>query len=230
MFEQELEMERRESSIIPVVLILALAGIIVGSIVYWVLEMRNALKPEQASGVVTRLLNTKGPVALRFHTGVLGAGVEDPSEPHYRLLEKAGLITITKTKPKGKGKGKAEIVTAELTPAGEEMFKAISGFDKRGEPDGTVAVTVPLATKKVVHVSKVDMTGPNIAFVRYTWKWDTTPLGDIFDAGGPAMRAVSVWDTEKLIQKYNANFYHGEAVAAGMKLVKADSGTWRVAD
>ncbi len=222
MFEQELELEKKESSVVPLILILCLAGVIVGSIVYWVLQMRKTLTPEQASTIVTQILKAQGPVTLHFHTGAVTPSVnEQPRDPHYRLLEKAGLLKISK--------GKGEAVQVALTPKGEETLKAIPEFNKRDDPDGTVAMFVPLASKKLVQVSKVTMAGPNVATIEYTWQWNTTPIGDLFDANSALMKTFNIWDTQTLINKYDANFYHGDPSRATVKIVRGDNDKWSVA-
>jgi hypothetical protein len=222
MFEQELELEKKESSIVPLILILGLAGVIVGSIVYWVLQMRKSMTPEQASAAVTQILKAQGPVVLHFHTGAVAPSVnEKPRDPHYRLLEKAGLVKTSA--------GKGDLVNVALTPKGEETFKAIPGFEKRDDPDGTVAMFVPLASKKLVQVSKVTMTGPNVATIEYTWQWETTPIGDLFDANSALVKTFNIWDTQTLINKYDASFYHGDPAKAVVRLVRGDNDKWSVA-
>ncbi len=222
MFEQELEMEKKESSLVPLLLILCLAGVIVGSIVYWVLQMRKTVTPEQASAVITDFYKKQGPVTLHFHTGAVHASVnEKPRDPHYRLLEKAGLLKLSS--------GKGDVVNVALTPKGAEVLQSIPEFSKRDDPDGTVAMFVPLASRKLVQVGAVKMNGPSAAVVEYTWKWEPTAVGDLFDANSPVIKGFNIWDTQTLIQKYDANFYHGEPTKTAIRLVKGDDNVWKVA-
>lgn len=221
MFEQEIEMEKQESSIVPLLLILGLAGVILGSIGYWVLQMRKSLSPEQATAAVTDLLKAPGPVTLHFHTGMVEQTMnEKPKDPHYKLLEKAGLIKM--------GASKGDKVQVILTPAGEEVFSRIPEFEKKQDTDGTTAYSVPLARKKLVAITKVEKTGPTLARVEYTWAWEPTVVGDMFDANSKYVKEFNIWETQTLIQKYDANFYHGEPAKAAVRLVRGEGDKWRV--
>ena len=223
MFEQEIEMEKRESSLIPLVLILALAGVIVGSIVYWVLEMRKSLTPEQASAAVSEILKTQGPVTLLFHTGNVEPSVnERPRDPHYKLLVKAGLITASDVKGKDR-------VNVTLTPDGEKMITSIPEFKKTENKDGTLTYFVPLASKQLVSVTKVQMSGANVAHVEYTWKWAATPVGEIFDANSKYVKTFNIWDTQTLISKYDVNYYQGEPAKAAINMIRGEKDKWRPA-
>lgn len=222
MFEQELEMEKKESTIIPLLLILSLAVLIVGTIGYWVIQMRKTLTPEQASTVVSQIMKQQGPVVMLFHTGTIDSSVnEDPHDPNYKLLEKAGIIKSAPVKGKN-------TVKVSITPDGEKMVTEIPEFKKTENKDGTTAFFVPLASKQVVSVTKVTMSGPNMARVEYTWKWAPTPVGDIFDADSKLVKTFNIWDTQKLITKYDVNYYHGEPSKAVVTLVRGDNDQWKV--
>ena len=67
-----------------------------------------------------------------------------------------------------------------------------------------------------------------MARVEYTWKWEPTPVGDLFDANGQLIKSFNLWDTQALIEKYGANFYHGDAKRVAVNLVKTDKGSWQV--
>ncbi|MGI9103813.1 MAG: hypothetical protein ACR2IF_15340 [Terriglobales bacterium] len=222
MFEQEIELEKRSSSIVPLLLILALAGVIIGTGGYWVVQAKKVLTPQEATAFVGDILKAQGAVTLRFHTGEVKASInEKPRDPHYKLLEKAGLVKVVAPK-------KGEIYDIALTPKGEKELTAFPEFQKSKEKDGSELLMVPLARRKLVQVSKVTMNSPSVAKVEYTWKWETTPLGDLFDATSPEMKKFNIWDTQALIDKYGANFYHGDVKKSALTLVKTDSGGWRV--
>ena len=175
--------------------------------------------------MVTSILKAQGPAVLRFHTGTVKSSInEKPRDPHYKLLEKAGMVKLTPVK----GKGKGEVYDIALTPKGETELTAFPEFQKAKEKDGTVALAVPLARRKLVEVTKVTMNGPSMARVEYTWKWEPTPVGDLFDANGDLVKAFNIWDTQTMIEKYGANFYHGDAKRVAVNLVKTDKGSWQV--
>jgi hypothetical protein len=115
-----------------------------------------------------------------------------------------------------------------LTPKGEKELSAFPEFQKAEEKDGTLVMQVPLARRKLIGVSKVTMNGPSMARVEYTWKWEPTSLGNVFDAGGAMIKPFNLWDTQALIEKYGANFYHAEAKKTVVNLVKTDKGSWQV--
>ncbi len=222
MFEQELEMERKSSSVIPLLLIIALAGVIVGTAGYWFVQSKKVLTKQDATTVVNAILKAQGPAMLRFHTGAVKSSInEKPRDPHYKLLEKAGMVKVSQVKGK-------EIYNISLTPKGEKELSVFPEFQKIAEKDGTFALTVPLAHRTLVEVNKVTMNGPSMARVEYTWKWDATPVGDLFDANGEMMKAFNLWETQSLIEKYGANFYHGESKKMAVNVVKTDKGSWQV--
>jgi hypothetical protein len=222
MFEQEIEMEQKSSSVVPLLLILALVAVIVGTGGYWFVQSRKVLTQQDATTVVTAILKAQGPAVLRFHTGAVKSSInEKPRDPHYKLLEKAGMVKVSQVKGK-------EIYNIALTPRGEKELTAFPEFQKAEEKDGTVALAVPLARRQLVQVNKVTMNGPSMARVEYTWKWEPTPVGELFDASGPQIKSFNLWETQSLIEKYGANFYHGDAKKVAVNVVKNDKGSWQV--
>jgi hypothetical protein len=222
MFEQEIEMEQKSSSVVPLLLILALVAVIVGTAGYWFMQSRKVLTQQDASAVVSAILKAQGPAVLRFHTGAVKPSInEKPRDPHYKLLEKAGMLKVAQVKGK-------DIYNIALTPKGEKELTAFPEFQKAGEKDGTLALAVPLARRQLVQVNKVTMNGPSMARVEYTWKWEPTPVGDLFDANGQLIKSFNLWDTQALIEKYGANFYHGDAKKMAVNVVKNDKGSWQV--
>jgi hypothetical protein len=222
MFEQELELEKKSSSVVPLLLILALVGVIVGTGAYWFVQSRKVLTQADAATAVTAILKAQGPAVVRFHTGTVKSSInEKPRDPHYKLLEKAGLVKVAAAK-------KGDVYNISLTPKGEKELTAFPEFQKSEEKDGSLALTVPLARRKLLQISKVTMNGPSMAKVEYTWQWEPTPVGDLFDANGAMMKAFNIWDTQALIEKYGANFYHGDAKRMVVTLVKSDKGSWQL--
>ena len=224
MFEQEIEMEKRESSIVPLLLIVGLILSIVAVSGYYLMESRKVLSHQDATGIVVESLKAQGPATVNFHTGMVKARVnEKPHDPHYRLLEKAGVISL------GKDTGAYGTTTPViLTQQGQALLAGLSGVTKIKEKDGTDSYTVPIAERKLVEVSKITMNGPSRAFVDFTWKWEPNKLGNLFDASGSMVKGFNTWDRATLIQKYGANFYHGDPTRVTLAVVKTDSG-WQIA-
>ena len=220
MFEQELEMEKRESTIVPLLLIVALILAIVGISFYFVAQSRQVLTTAEATPVVLAALDNQGPAGVRFQTGEIKANVsERASDPHYRLLEKAGYLKIGKD-----SHGKTPVA---LTKDGEAWLSEIAGVKKSKNSEGNDEYVVPLAVRKLVAVDKVTMVTPSKATVEYSWKWETTKAGDLFDASGPGVKAFNTWDRSALIDKHGANFYHAAPTRVALALLKGDKG-WQV--
>ncbi len=220
MFEAEVELEKK-SSFGPLLLVVALLATIVGVIVYVVMQARQHLTPGDAGNVVSTLLRAQGPATVQFHGGLVVASVnERPTDPHYKLLEKAGLVKI------GKQQGRATPIF--VTAVAQHEFEAIPDFKKWKDKDGTDVYFVPLAERRLAEVSKVTMKTPTIAVVEYSWKWEPNKIGEMFDASGSLVKSFNTWDRATLIQKYGANFYHAEPAKAVVTLVRGDKG-WQVA-
>jgi hypothetical protein len=224
MFEQELELEKQESSIVPLLLIVAMIVLIVGVAGYYLVQNRKVLSMQEATQVAASVLKQQGPATLRFHTGLVKSSVDDnPHGPHYRLLEKAGLILV------GKDQGKYGTITpVALTSQGIELLKRIDGVTKSTEKDGTEVYLVPVAERRLVTVSNIKMLSPTRATVMMTWNWKTNPMGDMLDASGSMVKSFNSWDRATLIQKYGADFYHGAPTEVTLTLAKTDT-TWQIA-
>ena len=98
MFEEELKLQKESSFVIPLVLVLVLVAVIVGAIGYWMMP-GHSLSQQQAAGLVSAYLNGEGPATVHFHVGVLQASVDEKiRDPHYRLLEKAGILKLSPAK------------------------------------------------------------------------------------------------------------------------------------
>jgi len=225
MFEQELEMEKRESSVVPLLLIVALILAVVGVAGYYLIQNNKVLSMQEATSVAASVLQQQGPVTLMFHIGMIKGSVEDSaSGPHYKLLEKAGLIRM------GKGQGPyGTTIPVALTSAGTEFLKRIPGVSQSTEKDGTEVYLVPVAYRKLVDVSNIKMINPTHANIDITWKWETTQLGELLEASGPTVQSFSTWDRATLIQKHGANFYHVAPTKVTLALAKSDTAGWQVA-
>ncbi len=225
MFEQELEMEKRNSSVVPLLLIVTLILVIVGVSGYYLLQSRKVLTNQEAAEVAVSVLKLQGPATVRFHTGIVKSSVDDkPHDPHYRLLEKAGLVRV------GKDTGAYKTITPiELTDQGKRLLEEIPGVTKGSEKDGTQIYSVPLAERKLIAVTKVTMVNPTAALVDITWKWEPNKLGNLFDASGSMVKEFNTWDRATLIQKYGADFYHGDPTRVTLSMMKGDNG-WQIAN
>lgn len=222
MFEEELELEKKEGAGVgPLIIILALVALLVGGVGYIIYTNQQELKTDEAAAVLKASLESQGPALLKFHSGMVAPSVnEKPTDPHYRLLEKAGIL---KVKP---GKGQAKLI--DLTPDGQKKLAAFPEFKTSKEADGTLLYSVPLATKELVQVVKVTKISPSRSQVEFTWKWKPNEMGNVFDASGNLMKAFNTWDRGTLIQKYGADFYNADPQRMTVTLVKGSKG-WQVA-
>jgi len=220
MLEEEIKMQRESSYFVPLALVVVLIAVIVGTIGYFVVPGKS-LSQEQAAGLVSAYLAGQGPATVHFHVGVLQPSMDEKiRDPHYRLLEKAGILKL--------GKSKGEAINVAFAPEGERRLAAIPGVVKTKNSDGTDAYTVPLAEHQLAAVSKVTMSGRDVAVVQFTWKWTPNELGNAFDAAGPLVKSFNTWDRSTLIQKYGVAFYHVEPAQAALTFVRADKG-WKLA-
>ena len=220
MFEEEIKMEQRSSNIVPLLLIVGLLAVVVGTVVYTILEVKAGKKAptsEEARGLVTQAIAAKRPAVTRFRVGTVKPAPGDQvAEVNYRLLEKAGLITIKK--------GKAADGVVTLTPQGEQVLNGIADIKTAKNRDGSTTYTVPLAERRLVEVLSVTMERPNVAQVQYTWQWTPNAMGDVFDATGPTAMKLNMWDRGTLIQKYGADLYRGKPEKDGLRVMHTDHG------
>lgn len=223
MFEAELELEKKTSSFGPILMIAILLVAIVGGLGYFIYQQKRGLPQEEAAGVVTSLLNERGPALVQFHTGDVVSSINDkPTDVQYRLLSKAGLLKI------GKPKGRATPIA--LTPDGEKKLAAVPEFAKTQEEDGTLLYSVPLAQRKLVSVDAVKMLSPSSARVEYTWKWEPNEMGDLFDASGKVVKSFESWDRATLIDKHGASFFRAEPKKEYVVIVKSGKGWKQLVD
>jgi len=219
MFESEVEMEKR-SSIMPLLLMLCLLVAILGLVTYVVLQIRGntPLSAQDANRIVTATLQGPGPAVTHFRTGTVKTD-EKVADPNYRLLEKAGIIKLGKT-----AKG---TVPVSLTADGERLLDGVPGLKKTKDADGNFLYEAPLAQRQLVSIASVNTNGDN-AVIEYNWKWVPNQLGDVFDAGGPLVKGFNMWERQALINKYQADFYHGTPAKSTLALARYGKG-WKVA-
>jgi len=219
MFEQEMELEKHQSSALPLLLIVGIIVALVGIAGYFLIQSRKSLSPAEASQVATNILNAQEAPAVSFHVGTVPDGYEENAkDPRYRLLEKAGVITI--------GKSKNNKTPVSLTAKGEDLIKQIQGV-KQKDDEGKQAFTIPLAERKLVAVLSVKMNGPERASITYTWKWAPNALGNEFDASAGKLAGFSTWDRVTLIDKQGARFYQETPPPVTVNVVDTKKG-WQV--
>jgi hypothetical protein len=220
MFESEEQIEKQRSFTSPLLLVFLLIVIVGVGAAYYLLKSQKDLTPQEAAAAITSSLKLRGPATVHFHGGVVMPSIDEkPRDPHYKLLDKAGLIKAAPATGGG--------LRVALTTLGERTFAEFPEFKKFKNPDGTESFVVPLAERKLVEVGKVTMAGPNQAKVEYSWKWQPNKLGEQFDASGALVKNFNTWDRATLIQKYGADFYTGEPTKAVLTMVRTDKG-WRV--
>lgn len=222
MFEAEVEMEKR-SSFLPLVLLLALVATLVGLVAYVALEVRakKDLSAAEAAPFVQATLRSQGPAVLHFRVGKITYGMDEkPADPHFRLLEKLGMVKISNRKP-------ASIVV-NITAQGERMVSSIPRWQKNKTSDG-IQYVVPLAEREMVEIASVKMKGPNDAVVEYTWKWAANELGAKLDASSPLAKSFNTWERSTLIDKYGVDFYGGPPVRGTIALARIDR-VWKIAE
>lgn len=220
MFEQEVELEKRESTVVPLLLIVTMIVAIVGVAGYFVWQNKQVLSNADAGNAISTALRQQGPATVRFHVGMVKPSVaEKPEDPHYKLLEKAGIVKL--------GKANNRVYPVMLTSDGQKLLAEIPDVSKMTEKDGTELYVVPLADRRLVDITKVTMNSPSRATVNYSWKWEPNRLGNLFDATGSLVKSFNTWDRATLIDKYGANFYHADPTKVQIVLSKPDRGPWQ---
>ena len=218
MFEQAVEMEKKEGSwLAPFLIILVLIGLFVGGFGIVIYQSRQTLKLGDAAAAVDTYLKESAPVSVSFHTGIVSyAAADKPSDPQYKLFEKAGILKIAKTT------GYAAQV--DLTPAGKQFLAELANVQTQPESDHTILYTLPLASRKLVSVNKVSKLTPDRFEVDYTWAWQTTQAGELFDIPGKLVQELPTYDRSVLIDQHGASYFHGEPSQSTLLLMKSDKG------
>ncbi len=222
MFEQEIEMEKKEgSSFGPVLIILLLVGLFVGGLGVVIYQGKQKPKPEQATAAVETRLKKTEPITVTFYTGNVSLYAADsPNDPHYKLLEKAGIIKIAK--PKG------TTAKVELTPAGKTFLASFPDVKSIPGKNDTVGYTLPLASRKLAAVGELKRLNQEAFEVHYTWTWVPTPAGEMFDIDGKFVQSLPSYERSMLIDQHGAKYYHAAPAQASLVVIKGDHG-WDLA-
>jgi hypothetical protein len=220
LFAAEVEMEKKSSSLGPLIMIFALVAVVGGTIFYFFKTSREVLSVPDATASVNQILKSQGGGKIEFSVGKVVSSVnEKPNDPHYKLLEKAGILNVQRKS--------YNTIIANLTPAGEKLLGEISGIEKGKDADGNVTYSVPLAVREIVAVDKITMIRPHLARVDYSWHWVPNRLGKDFDASGDLVHNFNTWDRGKLIQDYGVNFYGAGPAKVSVVLMETKDGTWK---
>jgi hypothetical protein len=222
MFEQEVEMEQRQSSVVPLLLIIAMILAFVGVAAYYVVQNSKMLAADEASTLISASLKKDGPVTIQLRIGNVVASVQDrPHGPNYQLFQKAGLLTV--------GKDRGRITPVVLTAEGRKLFEDLPGATKsKDAKDGTVLYVLPVAERVLVGTPQLTKTGMGRAKAEFMWGWKPNEIGEMLDASGALVKSFNTWDRGTLIDKFGAKFYHGEPTKAAISFVREDS-SWKVA-
>ena len=222
MFEDEIKMEEKSSNITPLLMVALLVLGALGVLGYIIMESTRTVSQQEALAAAKTEVAARGPEKIHFHVGLVKPGMDEPFDPHYRLLEKAGLVKLGKPTFRG--------LDVTLTPAGVALLQAC-GAQEEKDKDGNVAYTVPLAERKLLEVTKVEMVNSRKAVVEYAWSWQPTPLGLVFDINSPAMAKLPINDSAVLIQKYGATYYQEQKPkTSSFQLLWDEKGRkWRMA-
>ena len=220
LFAAEVEMEKKSSSLGPLVMIFALVAVVGGTIFYFFKTSREVLSVPAATTSVNQILKAQGGGKLQFSVGTVVSSVnEKPNDPHYKLLAKAGILNV-------KQKSYNTII-ASLTPAGDKLLSEIPGVEKGKNADGNVIYSVPLAERQLVAIDKITMIRPHLARVDYTWKWVPNRLGRDFDASGDLVHNFNTWDRGTLIKSYGVDFYGAAPTKMSIVLMEGKDGVWK---
>ena len=199
MFEDEVRMEEKSSSILPLLMVATLVLGVLAIAGYLIRESMRTVSDQQALASTKAVVAAWGPEKVHFQVGFLKPATgAQPFDPHYRLLEKAGLVKLGKPTYRG--------LDVKLTPAGADLLRACGAQEEKNQ-DGTVGYTVTLAERKLLKVTKVEMLSSRKAVVQYEWSWQPTQFGLVFDLNGPAMAKLPVYDAAVLIDKCGATYY-----------------------
>ncbi len=220
LFAAEIEMEKKSSSLFPILFVSLLVLVVGGTIYYFVKGAKETLTQPVATASVNQILKGQGAAVIRFSTGTIVASMnEKPTDPHYKLLTKAGVLAT-------KQKSWNTIISA-LTPAGQKLLDGINGVQKTTNSDKTVTYQVPLAERKLVAIDKIEMIRPHLARVTYSWRWEPNRLGQEFDASGELVKGFNTWDRGTLINSYGVDFYSAAPTHVTLVLQETKDGSWK---
>ncbi len=220
LFAAEVAMESKSSNLGVFIMVAALLAVVGGTIFYFVKTAREVLTVPVATTSVNEILKNQAGGKIEFSIGTVVSSVnEKPNDPHYKLLAKAGILTV-------KQKSWNSII-ATMTPAGEKLLSDIPGVEKGKNSDGNVSYSVPLAVRQIVQIDKVTMLKPHLARVDYTWKWVPNRLGKDFDASGDLVHEFNTWDRGTLIKDHGVDFYSAAPTKVSIVLMETKDGTWK---
>lgn len=220
LFAAEIEMEKKSSSVLPLLLVAALVLVVGGTIFYLIKGSREVLTEPVATASLNEILKAQGAATVRFSVGTVTSSVnEKPMDPHYKLLAKAGVVT---TKPRTWNS-----LFVAMNPGGEKLLAGIDGIQKNTNPDKTVTYQVPLAQRKLVKIESITMIRPHLARVAYTWQWVPNRLGREFDASGDLVKSFNTWDRGTLIKSYGVDFYSAAPTKVSIVLMETKDGSWK---
>jgi arginine repressor len=218
LFEEETKLEQSGVSF-RLIAIMAVIVAIGAGIAYYFVSQRKDLSAAEATPAIVNALRARGPAVIAFKVGHVEPSVsEKPRDPHYRLLEKAGIITIKDDKKGG--------IYSAVTPDGERLVSALAEFKKLKNTDGTQTYVVPLASREIVSVDRITPQGVNAAHVDFTWRWKPNVLGQRFDASGELVHKFNTWDRATLIKDYGVDFF-GETKKSSTYMVRGEKG-WEI--
>lgn len=221
MFEEELELEKKEFGLVPMLMVGALVTAIGLGAAFIYKETRRQFTADQGKQVANAVLAAQGPAVAHFHTGqVKSTNDERPDAAQYRLLAKAGILQVGK-----EANGKFPV---KLTASGEKLFADIPGVRHAEDASRATAYNVPLAERYLVDVAAGTMLVPTRAQFDYRWKWTPNSLGEIYDASGKLVQSFNTWDRQTLIDKNNVKFYHGDPQKNTLHVVWQND-TWQTA-
>ncbi len=221
MFEDEIKMEEKSSNVVPLLAALGLVIAIGATLTYFIMESKRTVSEAEALQAATEALKAQGPVTVHFEVGQIGRGTpEDPFGPHYKILQKIGVLKPAKPTAKG--------IDSALTPDGKKLLEQCGATPEKGS-DGTDAYTVPLAQRKLIKITKIEMPHPGRANIEFQWNWEPTPMGQYFDVGSPQFASMSLYERSVLIEKYGADYYKDSKVKTrSLALIWDDKGkVWK---
>ncbi|MFZ0707174.1 MAG: hypothetical protein WAM71_16365 [Candidatus Korobacteraceae bacterium] len=220
LFAAEIEMEGKSSNLFPIVFVTLLVLVVGGTIFYFVKGAKAVLTQPVATEAVNAIMKSQGDATVRFSTGLVTSNMnEKPTDPHYALLTKAGIL---ETKKKS-----WDSITSAITPAGQKLLDGIPGVEKTTNPDKTVTYQVPLAQRELLAIEKVDMIRPHLARVTYSWQWKPNRLGKQFDASSELVKSFNTWDRGTLIKSYGVDFYSAAPTHVTIVLQETKDGSWK---
>jgi hypothetical protein len=215
LFEQETQLEESGVSfrLIAIIAVIVALGVGIG---YFFVAQQKDLTAQTATPGLSASLQARGPATISFRVGHVEPSVaEKPRDPHYKLLQASGIVSVKDDKKGG--------IFSSMTPDGQSVLNAIQGVKKIKNTDGTETYVVPLATRHLTKVDKITMAGVNGAYVEFTWKWKPNVLGQKFDASGALVQKFNSWDRATLIKDYGVDFFN-DPKTGRTYMVRGDKG------